>query len=131
MKKLLHIITLLALILFSVKSHAQLTQLSNNTNIKNGVALGSIGVMADKNGLLYSTDGTAAGTTSYANFKVRVDSTVQYVILNNKIYFTGIDVTGVTGKELWVTDGTEAGTQIVKDINEGTNDSYPGFICVQ
>src|SRR6185295_8598414 len=31
------------------------------------------------------------------------------------------------GLELWKTDGTAAGTVLVKDINPGANDSYPGY----
>jgi len=130
MKKNLHFFTLLAFILFETTTQAQLTQLSNNTNIRSGVALGSIGVLADKNGLLYKTNGTAGGTASYANLKVRVDTTVQYVTLNGKIYFAGIDVTATTGTELWVTDGTDAGTQLVKDIYTGTHSSYPRNLFV-
>lgn len=37
---------------------------------------------------------------------------------NNQLYFGADD--GVNGRELWVTDGTVAGTQMVKDI-------YPGM----
>ncbi len=33
---------------------------------------------------------------------------------------------GVHGSELWISDGTEAGTQMVKDINPGDGDSYWG-----
>uniref|UniRef100_UPI004049DEC7 ELWxxDGT repeat protein n=1 Tax=Candidatus Limnocylindrus sp. TaxID=2802978 RepID=UPI004049DEC7 len=32
---------------------------------------------------------------------------------------------GTTGTELWRTDGTEAGTTSVKDINPGASSSYP------
>ena len=38
--------------------------------------------------------------------------------------------TSINGYELWVTDGTESGTNLVKDINPGTNSgfsSYYGF----
>lgn len=130
MKQTLRILTLLTFIFITAKTQAQLTNLSNNTNIRSGVALGSIGVLADKDGLLYTTDGTAAGTVSYANLKVRIDTTVQYVTMNGKIYFTGIDFTGATGRELWVTDGTDAGTQMIKDINTGTDNSSPRDLFV-
>ncbi|MBK9400566.1 MAG: T9SS type A sorting domain-containing protein [Bacteroidetes bacterium] len=46
-----------------------------------------------------------------------------YVEFNGEIYFTGFD--GVTGLEPWVTDGTEAGTRLLKDIRPGTNSSDP------
>jgi ELWxxDGT repeat protein len=126
MKKTLHI-TLLALILFSLKTQAQLTKLTSSTNIKNGLALGSIGVMADNDGGLWRTDGTSAGTFSYSNTKVRVDTSVPVVIFNSKIYFAG---NGIEGKELWVTDGTDAGTRIIKDIEPGTDSSSPRDLFV-
>ena len=35
---------------------------------------------------------------------------------------------GVHGDELWVTDGNEAGTHLVKDINPGLGDADPELI---
>lgn len=127
MKQNLRILTSFFLILFSIKGNAQLTKLANNNNIKYGVPLGSIGVLADKNGALWRTDGTPAGTLIYTS-KVLIDSTVQLAILNNKIYFTGI--TASSGRELWVTDGTDGGTQLVKDIQPGTTSSSPRALYV-
>lgn len=40
-----------------------------------------------------------------------------FTVYNNRLYFFAND--GVTGNELWVTDGTTAGTQLLKDINTG------------
>jgi ELWxxDGT repeat protein len=40
-----------------------------------------------------------------------------------RIYFTGS--TPTRGQELWVTDGTEAGTRLVKDANPGATSSSP------
>ena len=51
-----------------------------------------------------------------------------YTVYNNKMYFVAND--GVTGGELWVTDGTTVGTHIVKDINAGATGSYPDYIVV-
>ncbi len=39
--------------------------------------------------------------------------------MNNKVYFNADD--GIHGMELWTSDGTEAGTHLVKDINTATN----------
>jgi len=42
---------------------------------------------------------------------------------NGKLYFRASD--GVHGNELWVSDGMESGTYMVKDIWPGDNGSYP------
>jgi ELWxxDGT repeat protein len=34
----------------------------------------------------------------------------------------------VNGSELWKSDGTEAGTVLIKDINFGANNSAPSYI---
>jgi ELWxxDGT repeat protein len=46
--------------------------------------------------------------------------------VNGTIFFTADD--GVSGQELWKSDGTAAGTVLVKDINPGTGNSFPGFL---
>src|SRR5690606_18738844 len=47
-------------------------------------------------------------------------------VYNNKLYFGAND--GINGRELWATDGTVAGTQMVKDMiatpNDGINPYY-------
>lgn len=48
--------------------------------------------------------------------------------LDGRTYFTATD--GVHGIELWATDGTEAGTLQLKDIQEGAGGSYPGPLVV-
>ncbi len=50
-------------------------------------------------------------------------SPANYVEFNGNTYFTAND--GATGNELWITDGTELGTQLLKDINTGVNSSNP------
>ncbi|HEX5154847.1 MAG TPA: ELWxxDGT repeat protein [Parafilimonas sp.] len=127
MKQFLRFAAFIILTLPAFKSQSQVTQLSNNTNIRYGIALGSIGILADADGGLWRTDGTTGGTVKYTT-KVVVDSGVSQVILNNKIYFAGISA--VSGKELWVTDGTDAGTQLVKDIVPGTGSSSPVDLVV-
>jgi ELWxxDGT repeat protein len=78
---------------------------------------------------LYATDGTAAGTTqvkAIAGFGVIPNlytSQFEYVpspmflTAGGKAYFTPVATT--TGQEVWVTDGTAAGTHIAADV-------YPG-----
>jgi ELWxxDGT repeat protein len=73
------------------------------------------------------TDGTAAGTMMIKDINPGSGNSVfsnglhAAFIYNNKAYFTAYD--GVSGDELWVTDGTSAGTMMVKDINVGSNGS--------
>ncbi len=50
------------------------------------------------------------------------------VDLNGKVYFVAVDEDH--GKEIWMSDGTAAGTQLVRDINPGpaNSDAKPAFI---
>ncbi|MEG4066573.1 Ig-like domain-containing protein, partial [Microcoleus sp. Pol11C2] len=43
---------------------------------------------------------------------------------NNTLYFSATDATN--GRELWKSDGTASGTELVKDINPGASFSSPG-----
>ena len=77
---------------------------------------------------LYKSDGTAAGTVLVK--KLFTDSGLsagddvgQLTNVNGTVYFTAND--GVHGNELWKSDGTAAGTVLVKDISSGAGTSYP------
>jgi len=80
---------------------------------------------------LWVTDGTAAGTSVVASVALYAG-----VRTNNHVYFTGLSNgkalfqanDGTHGYELWVTDGTNAGTSMVEDINPGSVDSAPSHI---
>ena len=52
----------------------------------------------------------------------------QFVNVNGTLFFRADD--GVTGYELWRSDGTSAGTTLVKDIISGSGSSYPDYLTV-
>ena len=49
------------------------------------------------------------------------------VAAGGKVYFRGWD--REHGHELWMTDGTAAGTRLVRDLKVGQNGSFPGMLC--
>ena len=73
-----------------------------------------------------STDGTSANTTLVKNINTTAStgsSISNMVDFNGVLYFSAND--GVAGQELWRSDGTDAGTVMVMDINPGTANSSP------
>jgi ELWxxDGT repeat protein len=54
----------------------------------------------------------------------RIDSIANLTVVGNTLYFTARDRYG-SGNELWKTDGTEAGTVLVKDVFAGSSGSNP------
>lgn len=82
--------------------------------------------------ILGRTDGTAAGTQyigKVPNGDVAAGLSGQsndpYFVRHGDLFFFWGKVPFGTGIELWVTDLTEAGTHMVKDINPGPDSSYP------
>ena len=76
------------------------------------------------------TDGTEAGTRLVKEINPgpgdlfpSLDGNWGFFEWSGRAYFTAND--GVHGFELWVTDGTEGGTRLVKDISPGAASSYP------
>ena len=68
---------------------------------------------------LWVSDGTEAGTVSFANNPVVWPANPGAVGSGSQAFFIANDFS--TGFELWRTDGTAAGTRLVKDINPGTS----------
>lgn len=81
---------------------------------------------------LWVTDGTATGTQLVKDINTGSNSSwpESLTVLGDRLYFSATDGVGVhNNKELWVSDGTEAGTQLLKDIHP-TNSSYPDYLTV-
>jgi ELWxxDGT repeat protein len=78
---------------------------------------------------IWRTDGTVAGTLMLSDINTSAagasSNPVRLTKLGNNILFTATSGTTVTGTELYKTNGTVAGTTIVKDINTGTGNSNP------
>ncbi len=80
---------------------------------------------------LWYTDGTAAGTTMIADINPSVTTTNssypwRFGSLGGVVYFQADD--GTRGMELWSSDGTAAGTTLVKDIRSGLDGSRPSYM---
>jgi ELWxxDGT repeat protein len=82
---------------------------------------------------LYVTDGTAGGTALLRDISPGAGSSLTQpldtaLLGPGRAVFAAND--GSTGLELWVTDGTAAGTSLVRDINPGAADSQPASFTV-
>ncbi|MCC6000862.1 MAG: hypothetical protein JJU19_08365, partial [Pararhodobacter sp.] len=85
---------------------------------------------ADSGRELWITDGTTEGTRllkdinpGIGEWDIPESSNPEYLtaLRNGKVVFTADD--GVHGRELWVTDGTEAGTMMLRDFQPGPQGS--------
>ena len=77
-------------------------------------------VLEDRTLLNASLEIIASITSSFSN----PSSTPQELsVIDDTMYFNAFDVNN--GRELWKSDGTSAGTMLVKDINPGSSSSYP------
>ena len=81
---------------------------------------------------LWKSDGTEAGTVMVKDINSGSDGGLgsmwtQMIVVGSTLYFAADD--GTNGRELWKSDGTEAGTMMVKDINSGNATSLPNWMA--
>ncbi|PKL36549.1 hypothetical protein CVV38_01450 [Candidatus Peregrinibacteria bacterium HGW-Peregrinibacteria-1] len=82
---------------------------------------------------LWVTDGNEANTMMLKHINPTASDAgyayVEYMtVFDGKLYFSATN--GVNGSELWSTDGTEAGTQMLVDIKPGADWSTPRHLTV-
>lgn len=70
------------------------------------------------NGQLFKTDGTVGGTEAVSTLRMEPQ---HLTVFDGSLYFSGS--TPATGEELWMSDGTSAGTTIVQDYILGPGDT--------
>lgn len=88
---------------------------------------------SDENGNeVWITDGTMEGTKLLKDINqsgtdpgISNSNASEFIEYNGKVYFSANN--GTNGSEVWVTDGTTAGTVLFKDINVGTGSSKPSL----
>ncbi len=106
--------------LFVTATFAQVTQLTSNMAIQGGISDNNRVFFASGTGAAGSTDGTVGGTIALGQFV----SNPKAAFFNGSLFFNGWSP--ANGIELWKSDGTIAGTMMVKDINVGVSSSDPG-----
>jgi ELWxxDGT repeat protein len=75
--------------------------------------------------------GFTAPLYKIGDLRTASDMSNDFVVFKDYIYFAGgTKGNSGTGVELWRTDGTEAGTTLVKDIYPGMLSSYPEYLTV-
>ena len=107
--------------------NAQVTQINNNKSLEVVVPLTTTKaiVFSRIDSSIWVTDASKTGT-------VQLATSVKYegfgFVLSGKLIFRGS--TPATGSEIFITDGTSAGTTLVKDIYTGTTSSDPSDFSV-
>lgn len=99
----------------------------NITPFNNGIAFA---VLASTGWQLWVSDGTAAGTKKIKDlpFEDHITMPVTFSVIGGRLYFSNTNSNSrFDANELWVSDGTTAGTQMVADVYTSSNDFSYGI----
>jgi len=78
---------------------------------------------AGGNYALWKTDGTDEATALIATLPYEGAQPAEFTRLGSRVFFSSYDLTD--GRELWVTDGTTAGTKLFANLVPGSGDLNP------
>lgn len=82
-------------------------------------------------GKVYTSDGTVAGTIELRALDILFERNINHTrlmgVAGGLAFFSG-EQTFTTGRELWVTNGTAAGTRMIADVNKGFSSSNPTWL---
>lgn len=85
--------------------------------------VGGVALLAAHPGGVWRTDGTPAGTFPVTRALDSTGESAQISPSDGFLFFTACGP--ILGCELWSSDGTRAGTRVLRDIVPGPNGSYP------
>ena len=77
---------------------------------------------------LWQSDGTTANTRPMLSGSGAPINPQNISALDGLLYFSAADLAQTYGQELWISDGTAAGTRMHQDLNPGTTNSNPDDI---
>ena len=110
---------------FALPSWAQITQINANNSLELVAPINSVKTIfvSNRNNTLWVSEGTQASTIQLSSTIAFDVSSYTFGVIGQKLIFAGR--TGATGIELYITDGTPGGTQLLKDILPGAPGSEP------
>lgn len=103
--------------------HAQVTQLNDNNSLRVTIPLSSTKtiVVSDIDNTLWVTDATSMAGTFQLSPDIEFEG--EWALFSGQVIFTGSS--DATGSEIYISDGTVAGTKIISDIVAGGDGSAP------